>query len=273
MEACGSYKPWHDEATGKTFLRPDSGKCLHYYFYFLDAQLGLCYLRVPTWCPFRLQFYCNGHSWLERRLIAEGIGHTAADNAFVAIDDFARAQELADSFSPELLHAISDRYAELCCPVLDVFGVTYHWSLMQVEYATDLVFRSEVALGPLYEQLSRQAVLAVKAEHVSSFLGKKLTPQLAQEIGSRLSTRIEGTCIKHRLGVASVKIYDKFKDSGIVDAIYHKRLERSEALGFSPRSTQRGRRNQDMGKPPALPEAADRGGSSRSLPAPRGRRP
>jgi hypothetical protein len=43
-------------------LRPDTGKCLHYYFYFIDAELGLIYLRVPTWCPFRLQFYCNGHS-------------------------------------------------------------------------------------------------------------------------------------------------------------------------------------------------------------------
>ncbi len=28
MEACGAYEPWHDK---KTFLRPDSGKCLHYY--------------------------------------------------------------------------------------------------------------------------------------------------------------------------------------------------------------------------------------------------
>jgi hypothetical protein len=32
-------------------LRPDTGKCLHYYFYFIDAELGLIYLRVPTWCP------------------------------------------------------------------------------------------------------------------------------------------------------------------------------------------------------------------------------
>jgi hypothetical protein len=211
MEACGSYKPWHDKATGKTFLRPDTGKCLHYYFYFLDEQLGLCHLRVPTWCPFRLQFYCNGHSWLELQLAAEGIGYTAADNAFLAIDDFAQAQRLADRFSPDLLHGRLDRYAALCCPVQDVFGAGYHWSLMQVEYSTDLVFRSETTLGPLYEQLSRQAVLAVKAEHVSSFLGKKLSPLLAQEIGSRLSTRIEGTCIKHRLGQASVKIYDKFQ--------------------------------------------------------------
>jgi hypothetical protein len=30
---------------------------------------------------------------------------------------------------------------------------------MQVEYATDLVFRSTAKLGPLYEQLVRQSVL------------------------------------------------------------------------------------------------------------------
>ena len=68
MEACESYQPWHDKASGKTLPAPDSGKCLHYYFYFIDEELGLCYLRVPTWCPFRLQFYCNGHSWLARQL-------------------------------------------------------------------------------------------------------------------------------------------------------------------------------------------------------------
>jgi hypothetical protein len=57
---------------------------------------------------------------------------------------------------------------------------------------------------------TRQAILSVKAEQVATFLGKKITPQLAQELGSRLATRIEGTCIKHRLGKVSVKMYDKF---------------------------------------------------------------
>jgi hypothetical protein len=210
MEACPSYRPWHDKPSHKTFLRPDTGKCLHYYFYFMDAELGLIYLRVPTWAPFRLQFYCNGHSWLARQMTAEGIGYTTADNAFVRIDDWQRAQELADAFSPDLLHRVLDRYAALCCPVLDVFGQSYHWSLMQVEYATDLVFRSAATLKPLYDQFVRESVLNVKAEQVATFLGRKITPQLAQEIGSQFSTRIEGTCIKHRFGSASVKMYDKF---------------------------------------------------------------
>jgi hypothetical protein len=209
MEACDSYRPWHDKGSGATFLKPAPGKCLHYYFYFIDAVVGLCYLRVPTWCPFRLQFYFNGHGWLARRLSAKGIGFKLADNAFLAIEDFGRAQTLADGFEPRQLHRVLDRYAVLCCPVEQTFKERYHWSVMQAEYATDLIFRSGETLAPLYQQLARQAVLSVKAEEVASFLGKKITPLLAQEIGSRFSTRIEGTCIKHRLGKAGVKMYDK----------------------------------------------------------------
>src|SRR5260370_36941996 len=71
------------------------------------------------------------------------------------------------------------------------------------------MFRSQQTLVPLYDVLSRQAVLAAHAGKVAGFLGKKVTPQLAQEIGSRLSTRIEGRCIKHHMGVATVQVYGK----------------------------------------------------------------
>ena len=30
MEACSTYQPWHNQQTGKTYLKPDAGKCLHY---------------------------------------------------------------------------------------------------------------------------------------------------------------------------------------------------------------------------------------------------
>jgi hypothetical protein len=79
-----------------------------------------------------------------------------------------------------------------------------------VEYSTDLAFRTPVTLAPLYEQFIRESVLSVKAEQIANFLGRQITPQLAQELGSQFSTRIEGTCIKHRYGSASIKMYDKF---------------------------------------------------------------
>ncbi len=95
----------------------------------MGDDFGLVYLRVPTWTPFRLQFYCNGRNWLARRLTAEGIDFTMADKAFLRIADWPRAQEIADGFSPDRLHAVLDRYAALCCPVLDVFEQVYHLSL------------------------------------------------------------------------------------------------------------------------------------------------
>ena len=111
MEACPTYTPWHDKRTGKTYLKATEGKCLHYDFYVMDEELGLCYLRVPTWAPFSLQFYGNGHSALARTLTREDIDYLMQDNAFLRIADVARAQELADCFSPDLLHRRLDHYA------------------------------------------------------------------------------------------------------------------------------------------------------------------
>ena len=39
MEPCQSYKPWHDKNTHHTYLKADDGKCLHYYFYFIDVSI------------------------------------------------------------------------------------------------------------------------------------------------------------------------------------------------------------------------------------------
>ena len=210
MEPCPSYKPWHDKQTHQTFLKPDSGKCLHYYFYFIDPALGLCYLRLPTWCPFRLQVYFNGHNWLAAQLRARGIAYEQVDNAFVDIADFARAQALADDLRVARVHAAVDRFAQRYCPILKRLDVRYHWSLMQVEYATDLVFTDAAALADLYEPLTRTAIHAVKAQHVATFLGHKLTAAYGGELGTDFTTRLLGTRIKHHMGAAALKMYDKF---------------------------------------------------------------
>ena len=41
VESCNTYQPWHNKLTNKTFLKPSQSKCLHYYVYFMDEELGL----------------------------------------------------------------------------------------------------------------------------------------------------------------------------------------------------------------------------------------
>lgn len=210
MEPCPSFRPWHDKRSGKTVLKPTEAKCLHYYFYFIHPALGLCYLRVPTWAPFRLQFYCNGHHVLARQLQRKGIAYTLLDNAFAEIADRTQAQGLADAWEPHRLHRQLDRLAATYCPVLRHFPAGVHWSLMQVEYATDVVFQRQADFQPLYEALTHTAIHAVKPAHVATFLGRKLTGAYQDEVGNDFSTRIEGTRIKHAMGWAAIKLYDKF---------------------------------------------------------------
>jgi len=209
MEACPSFVGWTDKATGKTSLRGRDGKCLHYYFYFFSEEFGLCYLRVPTWAPFRLQFYCNGHNWLAGQMSKQNIAFKQCDNTFLQIADINRAQELADSFPVERLHRYLDEIAERLCPVLRHFEQHYHWGIMQVEYSTDIMFRRQQDLRPLYDTLVRTAVTAVKPDNVATFLGRKLDPQYKDELGNDFHTRIEGTRLKHHMGPVAIKLYDK----------------------------------------------------------------
>jgi len=210
LEPCTTYQPWHDKNSGRTYLRYDDGKCLHYYFYFIDEELGLCYLRVPTWCPFRLQFYCNGHNWLARQLERRKVGYGLLDNAFITVEDWAAAQELADSWDPSFLHRKLDEFARRYCPILKQIEESYHWSLDEAEYATDIVFRRQADLQAIYGHLIRTAIHAVKPDDIATFLGKKLNGNYQDEIGNRYNVRIEGTRVRHSMGMASIKMYDKF---------------------------------------------------------------
>ena len=210
METCTCYKPNHNKSTGKTSLVYSGGKCLHYYFYFIDKEFGLCYLRVPTWAPFRLQFYFNGHNWLAGKLDKAGIAYAMIENAFTTISDYGKAQALADGFRVDDLKQALDIFAARYCPVIKQYELSYHWSIMQAEYATDIIFTSKDALKTIYEPLIRTAIHSVKPENIATFLGKKLHPNYQGEMGNNFNTRIEGTRIKHQMGATSIKMYDKF---------------------------------------------------------------
>jgi hypothetical protein len=210
MEACAAYKPWYNKRTGETYLKFDYGKCLHYYFYFIDDELGLCYLRVSTWCPFRLQFYCNGHSVLAARLKRKGIAFELHDNAFVMIADFDKANQLAQRLNIEKRQRKLDAFAERYCPAIQTLCAAYYWSIMQVEYATDIVFKRREDLQAIYPHLLETLIHSVKPEDIATFLGQKLHGNYKGEIGNRFNVRILGSRIKHFMGPVSIKMYDKF---------------------------------------------------------------
>ena len=209
-EPCSTYKPWHNQQTGKTYLIPDDGKCLHYYFYFMDEELGFCHLRVPTWLPGRLQICLHGHNWLAGQLRKLGIDYRMADNAFTHTADWQRAQRISNGWEAKRIHARRNDLARQGCPIYRDFATGYHGSVEQCEYATDIVFLKQADLPAFYENLTRTAIHTVKPDNIATFLGRKLSTQFEGEMGNRFNIRIEGTRIKHTMGPVSLQLYDKF---------------------------------------------------------------
>jgi hypothetical protein len=209
MERCGCYKVGKNAATGFVQLRWSPGKCQHDYVYFIDAHSGLGYLRIPTWAPFRLQAYGNGHDWLERRLKAAGIRFQKAGNGFTRIGDFAAAQALVAQFDAHELHTMLDGLARRFVAVHERFGASLHWSVYQAEWATAIVFKNDRVLPDLYAQIVRTAAVEAGCADIYRFLGKRQTARGSSEVSSRLQTLVQGTRIKHTPGPTSLKMYDK----------------------------------------------------------------
>lgn len=212
MEICDCYRPTFDKIKNRAFLKSGTSKCLYYYIYFIDKSFGLCFLRIPTWIPFRVQFYFNGHNYLANKLRERNINYSMSDNAFNFIDNYNIAQELSSSIKADDIHKSFDGIIKKYIPFLEQSGQTYRWTLSQVEYSTDVIFKNTNDLLLIYDQLVHNCIHSVKPDNIATFFSRKLAAHYQQEVGNKYNKQIQGTRIKHLMGVNSIKMYNKDKN-------------------------------------------------------------
>ena len=212
MECCPSFKLVYGQGRPRLVDARRQQRVL--YFYSLDPQLGLIYVRLTTWFPFTIQVYVNGHSWLAREMLARRLGFDLQDNAFTALDDPEAAQALADSFAELKWTKILDRLARRVNPLMSerwFRGLCYDWVVDQAEYATDLIFASREALAGLYPRLLDHAAVNFSANDILGFLGRRFHPRFDGEVLTDCQKgRHPGARIKHRVKNNWLKMYDKF---------------------------------------------------------------
>lgn len=209
MENCDGYKTSWDDTTYTGDVHFRSSKCLHYYVYFLDRYLGLCFLRIPTWLPCKLQVYFNGHDLLACKLRKNRIGYTLQDNVFTHISNFKKAQKLSDSIRAKDLHKWLNSFMKQYLPVFAEYRQRQEWTLTQTEYATDIVFKDKERMKHLYDELILRCIHLVKPGNIATFFNRPLAAHYQQEVTTHYNKMIHGTRVKHTIGANSVKMYDK----------------------------------------------------------------
>jgi hypothetical protein len=111
---------------------------------------------------------------------------------------FEKAQEICDNIDVKKIHKCLDALSKKYCPIISHFNQVYHWSIMQAEYATDIVFKKQADLQAIYSELIATAIHTVKPDNIATFLGHKVDPRYEGEIGNNYHVRIEGSRIKSR---------------------------------------------------------------------------
>jgi len=217
VECCRSFEVGPNRAEKKLELRSRPSKCLHYYHYFMDPEVGLTYVRLQTWFPFTVHVGMNGREWLARQMDRLGMRYRRRDNCFAWIDDWAAAQRLLDEQLrtdwPGLLNRLLHQ-ANPALAIVDTHPTPYYWSMDEGEWASDLAFGTPKALADLAARLFRHAWLNFDSGDVMRFLGRKTTAEgphgnFEGEVVTDLKRRAEGTRIKHRLNRNWIKMYDK----------------------------------------------------------------
>ena len=213
LEVEYSFDIQGNKTTNKIELKARKRKCLHIYYYFIDEEYGLCYFRVQTFFPFKVKVYCNGHEKLALDMQKSGINFSKSDNCFNWIEDISKAQELSDKIKVSEFHSKLDSWVEEYVPIIKrlsrVWLMKYHWSIKQVEYSTDIMFKSEETLNILYNQLLNYCNNTIIPENIMSFLGKRFSGKQSGRIQTSCRRTYNGYRIKHTCGGLSIKMYNK----------------------------------------------------------------
>ena len=195
----------------------ERAKCVHYYHYFRDPEVGLGYVRVQSWFPFAVRVGLNGRQWLSRQLERRAIPFTGQRNLLVSVADPALAQDLLHAQPradwPALLGGLVRPAQPLWAYLHDEARTPYYWMAEQTEWATDFVFHRPDDLATWYARWLRHGIDRLQCRDVLRYLGKKVPDRgygsCTGEVKIDLRDRPEGTRLKFWYGTNSLKVYDK----------------------------------------------------------------
>ena len=136
-----------------------SGFVNHFYLYCVDADFGPFFLKFCSYFPYTARLCVNGHHWAQRQAAHAGIGFTALDNAFAAVDDVAAVQAICDRLGPADLDALLRKWLAILPnpyrPEDVAAGYRYEISMLQIEFSLTQMLDRPVAGRIFFEQVIR----------------------------------------------------------------------------------------------------------------------
>src|SRR4051795_6348899 len=183
-----------DEGKSYPWIVKTTGVVNHFYFYCVDADFGPFFLKFCSYFPYNARLCVNGHEWAKRQAAKAGIGFTALDNGFAAVDDPAAVQAICDRLGPEQIHALLDKWlAILPAAFTDADRAAvyrYECSILQAEFSLTQVLDRPVSGRVFFEQVIRDNLDAGRPDQVSLIFDRRLKRSGPRATPGRFRTRV-----------------------------------------------------------------------------------
>jgi hypothetical protein len=216
QEKASAFKSRRADQKGKVWFHysRQSVHVIHYYFYLMDPEFGLCFIKVCTYLPFEVKVCFNGHEWAKQQLRKEGIVFEALSNGFARCADPARLQTICHQLSAEKIQAFFDRWVDkLPWPLTAAqraAGYQHLLSIWQLEVSRTQVFRDPEQGRALMECLIRDNLDLGRPDRVSLIFDRRLTKRTPSEFHTRVLREGVLPSIRIRYKHSALKQY--FKD-------------------------------------------------------------
>jgi len=185
----------------------------HYYFYILDQDFGLVFIKICTYFPFDVKVCFNGHEWAKQQLRQAGIGFEALDNGFAACDDPVRLQEICHVLDAIKIRAFFDYWVEQLPWPLSAedraAGYGHELSIWQLEVSQTLVFHDSEQGRALVEQIIRDNLDLGRPDRVSLIFERRVTKRTPSEFHTRVIQHGVLPSIRIRYKHSALKLYFK----------------------------------------------------------------
>jgi hypothetical protein len=197
----------------------------HYYFYIRDEVLGPMSMCVGSFLPFQITYYLNGHHYIERELLRRKIEFRKNDNAFLSAADPDALQAAADRLSADIISERLDYWTWVVGPKFsktdrEVINLKRHYSIQQVEYCRNLIFRRSFPIHKLFERSCDIGLLRMLPDKITQIFGFRINKKLRGKLQSVLEKIDHGHHVFRACGKNAVlRMYEKFSTFLRVEAL------------------------------------------------------
>jgi hypothetical protein len=192
-----------------------------FYVHCVDEDFGAFFLKFSSYFPYGAKLLVNGHHFAQAQARKAGIGFTALDNGFAAVDDVPGLQAICDSLDEGKIDALARKWLDIlpnpCSAADQAAGYRYDISVLQAEFSLTQMLDKPVSGRIFFDQVICDNLAIGRPDQVGLIFDRKIVRKGPHPTPGRFRTRVITSGVTPSLHVdcknSKIKQYHKLGKS------------------------------------------------------------